>query len=97
MVVYGATPGGIACAVRAAREGLTVLLVTHSTYLGGMFSSGLSVMDTLYAGSRSPIYDELRRGIHDYYRITYGPDSPQFSASRPGHPKTYFEAHVVEH
>ena len=97
LVVYGSTPGGIACAVRAAREGLTVLLVTHTTYLGGMFSSGLSVMDTLYAGSRSPIYDELRRGIHDYYRITYGPDSPQFAASRPGHPKTYYEAHVVEH
>ncbi len=82
--------------MRAAREGLTVLLVEHSRHLGGMFSSGLSVMDTLYAGARAPIYDEFRRGIHDYYRITYGPDSPQFVASRPGHPKTYFEAGVAE-
>jgi hypothetical protein len=97
LVVYGATPGGVACAVRAAREGLQVLLVEHSPHVGGMFSSGLSVMDTLYAGSRAPLYDELRRGILDYYRITYGPDSPQFVASRPGHPKTYFEAHVAEH
>ncbi len=97
LVVYGATPGGLACAVRAAREGLSVLLVEHSQHLGGMFSSGLSVMDTLYAGARSPLYDEFRRGLHDYYRTTYGPDSPQFAASRPGHPKTYFEARVAEH
>lgn len=96
LLVYGSTPGGIALAVRAAREDLSVLLVNHSLYLGGMLSSGLSVMDTLHAGARSPIYDELRRAIHDYYRTTYGPDSPQFAASRPGHPKTYYEAHVAE-
>jgi hypothetical protein len=82
--------------VRAAREGLSVLLVEHSLRVGGLFSSGLSVMDTLYAGARAPLYDEVRRAIHDHYRITYGPDSPQFVASRPGHPKTYFEAHVAE-
>ena len=29
LCVYGATPVGIACAVRAAREGLTVALVHH--------------------------------------------------------------------
>ena len=28
LLVYGATPGGVACAVRAAREGLQVLLVS---------------------------------------------------------------------
>lgn len=96
LTVYGATPGGVACAVRAAREGLSVLLVDHALHVGGMFSQGLSVMDTLYAGARAPLYDELRRSIHDYYRITYGPDSPQFVSSRPGHPKTYFEARVIE-
>ena len=96
LVVYGATPAGIACAVRCAREGLLVLLVNRSMQTGGLLSNGLSVMDTLYAGARAPIYDELRRSIHDYYRIKFGPDSPQFAASRPGHPKTYYEAHVAE-
>lgn len=96
LVVYGATPGGLACAIRAAREGLSVLVVEHTNHIGGMFSYGLSVMDTLYAGARSPLYDEFRRSIYDHYRINYGPDSPQFMASRPGHPKTYFEAHVAE-
>ena len=41
LVVYGATPGGIACAVRAAREGLTVELISHSDHLGGMFTNGI--------------------------------------------------------
>jgi hypothetical protein len=36
LVVIGATPGGIACAVRAAREGLSVLLVQHNRHIGGM-------------------------------------------------------------
>lgn len=96
LVVYGATPGGIACAVRAAREGLRVHLVSHSAHLGGMLTNGLSTMDTLYNGSRAPIYDEIRSGIYDYYRTRYGKDSPQFNATQPGHPKTRYEAHVVE-
>ena len=52
VVVAGATPGGIAMAVRAAREGLEVLLVTHSEHLGGMLAEGLSVWDTQYEGRR---------------------------------------------
>ena len=39
LVVVGGTPGGIACAVRAAREGLTVLLVSRTRHLGGMLQS----------------------------------------------------------
>lgn len=96
LVVYGSTPGGIACAVRAAREGLQVLMVTHADHLGGILSSGLSTMDTLYNGSRAPIYDEFRQAIYDHYRTTYGENSAQYKATLPGQPKTKFEAHVVE-
>ncbi|MGV3663808.1 MAG: FAD-dependent oxidoreductase [Prosthecobacter sp.] len=95
-VVYGSTPGAIACAVRAAREGLDVRLVTHAEHVGGLLSSGLSTMDALYAGKRAPIYDELREAIHSHYRKTYGKDSPQHRASLPGNAKAKFEAHVVE-
>ena len=42
LVVVGGTPGGVACAVRAAREGLDVLLVNHHKHLGGMLTSGLA-------------------------------------------------------
>ncbi len=96
LVIYGATPGGGACAVRAAREGLDVLLVSHTSHLGGMLTNGLSTMDTLYHGERAPLYDELRQRIYDFYRDRYGADSPQFLATQPGHPKTRYEAHVAE-
>ncbi len=96
LVVYGSTPGGIACAVRAAREGLQVLLVTHADHVGGILSNGLSTMDTLYNGSRAPIYDEFRQAIYDHYRTTYGENSAQYQITLPGQAKTKFEAHVVE-
>lgn len=96
VVVYGSTPGGIACAVRAAREGVDVLLVTHAEHVGGLLTSGLSTMDALYAGKRAPVYDELRGAIHRHYAETYGKDSPQHHVSLPGQAKTKFEAHVVE-
>lgn len=96
LVVYGSTPGGVACAVRAAREGLDVILVTHAEHLGGMMTNGLSIMDTLYSGSRAPVYDELRHSIPAYYAKTYGKESPQYRATLPGHPKMRYEARVVE-
>lgn len=96
LVIYGATPGGVACAVRAAREGLKVLLVNHNQHLGGMFVNGLGTMDTLYNGARAPIYDELRYEIYDYYRRKYGKKSPQYTAAMPGFSKTKYESHVME-
>lgn len=96
LAVYGSTPGGIACAIRAAREGLRVVVISPEEHLGGMLTSGLSTMDTLYNGSRAPIYDELRRKIGEYYAQKYGPTSPQYLATQPGHPKTRYEASIVE-
>jgi hypothetical protein len=96
LVVYGGTPGGVACAVRAAREGLTVLLVNHNDHLGGMFVNGLGTMDTLYNGARAPIYDAFRYSIYDHYRLRYGYNSAQYQATQPGFPKTRFESHVAE-
>ncbi|MEZ6034591.1 MAG: FAD-dependent oxidoreductase [Planctomycetaceae bacterium] len=96
LLVYGSTPGGIACAVRAAREGMNVVLVTHAEHLGGLLTSGLSTMDTLYNGDRAPLYDELRASIHSYYRDAYGADSENYRRSMPRYAKTKFEAHVVE-
>ncbi|MEQ1748277.1 MAG: FAD-dependent oxidoreductase [Prosthecobacter sp.] len=84
LCIYEATPGGIAMAVRAAREGLDVVLVNHNEHLGGILSSGLGVWDTLWEGKRAPIYDEARQAIFDHYRMTYGEDSPQYRDALPG-------------
>ncbi len=99
LVVIGGTPGGIACAVRAAREGLSVVLVNRHDHLGGIMSSGLGVWDTLHEGKRSPIYDEVRQAIFDHYRTTYGADSPQYRDALPGksgHTNGRYEPHVAE-
>lgn len=96
LMVFGATPGGIACSIRAAREGLKVALVSTSEHLGGMMVNGLGIFDTLYNGSRAPLYDELRKMIYDYYRNTYGTDSPQYKSAGPGTSKTMYEAKVAE-
>ncbi len=43
--VYGATAGGIAAALAAAREGSRVILVEPTRWLGGMTGGGLSHVD----------------------------------------------------
>lgn len=99
LCIYGGTPGGIAMAVRAAREGLEVVLMNRHGHLGGMLSSGLGVWDTLYEGKRSPIYDEARQAILDHYRETYGADSRQYRDALPGksgHTNGKFESKVAE-
>jgi len=83
LVVIGGTPGGIAAAVRAAREGLSVLLVNHTRHLGGFITSGAGGWEAPYDGLRSPLYAEMLRGISTYYRETYGEKSPQYLASMP--------------
>ena len=47
VVVIGGTGGGVACAVRAAREGCRVLLVQHNGHVGGMMTNGLMQWDAL--------------------------------------------------
>ncbi|MCX7825859.1 MAG: FAD-dependent oxidoreductase, partial [Verrucomicrobiae bacterium] len=83
LVVIGGTPGGIACAVRAAREGLRVLLVNHTQHLGGFMTSGAGGWEAAYDGLRSPLYGEMRTGATEYYRKTYGEGSQQHLASMP--------------
>ncbi len=99
LVVVEGTPGGIAMAVRSAREGLSVLVVNHNGHPGGILSSGLGVWDTLHEGTRSPIYDEMRQAIFDHYRSTYGENSPQYQHALPGrsgHANGKFEPRVAE-
>ncbi len=83
LVVIGGTPGGIACAVRAAREGLSVLLVNHTQHLGGFITSGAGGWEAPYDGLRSPIYGEMITGAARYYAETYGEGSRQHIASMP--------------
>lgn len=95
-VVYGSTPGGIAMAVRLAREGRSVLLVGHAKRLGGMPSYGLGAVDSLYQGPRAPFFNEWISAVHAHYLKTYGPDSEQYKSSRPDTPNVRVESKVAE-
>ncbi len=88
-VIFGATPSGIVAAIRLAREGRSVLLVSAYERIGGMLSNGLSMMDALYKGWRSPLYAELLERLHDVYATRYEPDSSTTKATTFGVPDDF--------
>jgi FAD dependent oxidoreductase len=45
IAIFGATPGGIAAAIAAAREGERVVLIEPTLWVGGMMSGGLAKTD----------------------------------------------------
>ncbi|RRK02688.1 FAD-dependent oxidoreductase [Opitutaceae bacterium TAV3] len=93
LVVYGATPGGIACAVRAAREGLTVSLVSVFPHLGGMLTSGLGLYDANYTGERAPLVTEVFQRILAHYEAVDGRESENYRLCQTNQT---FEPHVAE-
>ncbi len=84
VIVYGATPGGIAASLAAARSGHSVLLAEPSIRLGGMATNGLSHPDFRGFESLTGTFLELNRRVLDYYTEKYGPDSPQVKDSFRG-------------
>ena len=82
--VAGGTPAGITAAVRTAREGGQVVLVSAYRHLGGVLSNGLSCWDTMYDGYRAPIQEEWLEKIRTHYRETYGEDSEHYRISQSG-------------
>jgi len=68
VVVYGATSGGVTAAVRAAREGLSVLLLAFDDHVGGMTAGGLGETDVGRAeavgGLARAFYAEVAAAYH---------------------------------
>lgn len=93
VVVAGGTPGGIATAVRAARDGCEVLLITTKDHIGGMMAGGLSYTDTVTMKSRTPLLEEFVGRVGEHYRTEYGLESRQLEFCQNGY---IFEPHVAE-
>jgi hypothetical protein len=93
IVVAGATPGGIAAALTAARRGHRVALVSPSPWLGGMMTGGLGRTDFGSMKSSGGLFKAFTEQVLRYYSTTYGADSPQVKASRNGY---YFEPRVAK-
>jgi hypothetical protein len=93
--IYGATPGGIATAVAAARLGRTVLLVEYEDHIGGIVSNGLTNADI---GKRQAVgglfYEYTRRVVRYYEQMDNGnPAQPNVKLCRDGY---WYEANAAE-
>lgn len=84
VIIYGATPGGMAAAIGAARQGLDVALVEPTDRLGGLLTSGLSYTDFRTFESLGGIFLEFTHRVVRWYEQEYGPDSRQVQDSWHG-------------
>lgn len=84
VVIYGATPGGIAAALGAAKGGRSVLLAEPTIRIGGMTTNGLSHPDFRAFEALTGTYWELTQRTLAYYKKTYGEQSQQVKDSFRG-------------
>ncbi len=77
VMVYGATPGGIAATVSAARSGHRVMLIEPTGRIGGLVTGGLSHTDFHSFESLSGSFLEFAKRVERHYVQIYGPDSQQ--------------------
>ncbi len=84
VVIYGATPGGIAAALSAAKGGKTVELVTPESEIGGLLTGGLSHPDFHSFESLTGTFLDFSKRVEKHYADTYGADSEQVKASFKG-------------
>ena len=77
VLVYGATPAGIAASIAAAKDGERVLLVEPSRRIGGMMTNGLSHSDFCTLESLGGTFLDFSHRVEAYYRHKYGANSPQ--------------------
>jgi hypothetical protein len=94
VAIYGPTAPALVAAVRIARSGLEVVLVTPDDHLGGSLPS-LGAVETHYKGVRAPLLQEFIDRVIRHYRFRYGEDSEQFRVCTGGMMIT-FEPHVAE-
>lgn len=82
--IYGATPGGVAAALSAARSGSKVILVEPTPRIGGLLTSGLSHTDFHSMESLTGTFLEFSQRVKAHYVEAYGADSEQVKASFEG-------------
>lgn len=68
VVVYGGTSGGVAAAVQASRSGKSVVLVSPTTHLGGLTTSGLGWTDLGSSAILGGISREFYHRLYLHYQ-----------------------------
>jgi hypothetical protein len=93
VAVYGATPGGIAAALVAARAGKSVALVEYRDHVGGMAASGLGKSDIESRETIGGLFREFTTRVRADYATRYGEGSENVKLSQDGY---YYEPSVAE-
>ncbi len=73
VVVYGATPAGIAAAIQAGRQKKKVILLEPTQHIGGMMTSGLNKTD---ASPRLGVYGGIAQEFLDRAKAHYQTTDP---------------------
>jgi len=84
VVVYGATPAGIAAALAAADDGSSVLLLDATARVGGLLTSGLSHTDYHAFDGLTGMFLSFTKRVEQHYVDTYGKGSQQVQDSFRG-------------
>lgn len=77
VVIYGATPAGVAAALGAAEEGRNIWLVEPTDRIGGMMTHGLSHSDFHSFEALHGPFLRFSQRVLKHYETTYGKDSQQ--------------------
>ena len=93
VVVFGATPAGIAGAIAAARMGRTVALLDTHAHIGGMAASGLGKSDIEKPEFIGGIFSDFTFRVFQYYRQKHGLGTQAVADCKGGF---YYEPHVAE-
>ncbi|QGJ71540.1 FAD dependent oxidoreductase [Planctomycetales bacterium 10988] len=84
VLIYGATPSGIAAALAAAEGDRDVLLIEPTARIGGMMTHGLSHSDFHSFEALSGPFLTFSQRVLQHYRDRYGEDSEQVRDSWRG-------------
>ncbi len=97
VVVYGATPGGIAAAISAAKGGHSVTLIEPTDRIGGLLTAGLSYTDFRSFEALTGFFHDFARRVEADYAQHYGPNSEQVkSCFRGTHGEPSVNLRVLE-
>jgi hypothetical protein len=92
LLIYDSTPAGIAAAIAASRAGLSVILVTEDTHVGGMQTSGLGWTNAGQRATVGGIAREFHNRILAWYTAKCGINSDQVKDCTDGF---RFEPHAA--
>ena len=93
VVVVGATPGGLAAAIAAARLGRRVTVLERTRHIGGLPANGLGITDILTREATGGIFREFVQRVKTHYLSSYGVGSQPVEDCDQGY---RFEPSVAE-